>query len=98
MLSVMYVLNVMYLPLVLRYLLILGTYKYRYILGIKVHINVFTLVYYNCSNNDDMFGAITLHIVKDVVVVFREAFHPSIHPSCHPSMDGIIQGRKPWQK
>jgi hypothetical protein len=26
----------------------------------------------------------------------REAF--SIHPSRHPSMDGIIQGRKPWQK
>jgi hypothetical protein len=25
----------------------------------------------------------------------REAF--SIHPSRHPSMDGIIQGRKPWQ-
>jgi hypothetical protein len=38
-----------------------------------------------------------LHIVKEVVVVFHEAFsiHPSIHPSCHPSMDGIIQGRKP---
>ncbi len=31
-----------------------------------------------------------LRIVKDVVVVFREAFHPS--------MDDIIQGRKPWQK
>jgi hypothetical protein len=26
----------------------------------------------------------------------REAF--SIHPSRHPSMNGIIQGRKPWQK
>jgi hypothetical protein len=26
----------------------------------------------------------------------REAF--SIHPSRHPSIDGIIQGRKPWQK
>jgi hypothetical protein len=26
----------------------------------------------------------------------REVF--SIHPSRHPSMDGIIQGRKPWQK
>jgi hypothetical protein len=39
-----------------------------------------------------------LYIVKDVVVVFREAFNPSIHPSRHPSMDGIIQGRKPWQK
>jgi hypothetical protein len=38
-----------------------------------------------------------LHIVKDVVVVFREAFSRdlSIHPSHHPSMDGIIQGRKP---
>jgi hypothetical protein len=33
-----------------------------------------------------------LHIVKDVVFVFGEAF--SIHPSRHPSMDGIIQGRK----
>ncbi len=37
--------------------------------------------------------SLTLHIVKDVVVVFREAF--SIHPSRHPSMDGIIQGKKP---
>jgi hypothetical protein len=33
----------------------------------------------------------SLHIVKDVVKL-------SIHPSRHPSMDGIIQGRKPWQK
>jgi hypothetical protein len=46
----------------------------------------------------------SLHIGKDVVVVFSEAFSrdPSIHPfvrsSQHPSMDGIIQGRKPWQK
>jgi hypothetical protein len=23
---------------------------------------------------------------------------PFIHPSHHPSMDGIVQGRKPWQK
>jgi hypothetical protein len=41
---------------------------------------------------------IKLHIVKDVVVIFRETFHPSIHLSRHLSMDGIIQGRKPWQK
>jgi hypothetical protein len=44
---------------------------------------------------------LVLHIVKDVVVVFHEAFSCdlSIHPSIrHPSMDGIIQGRKPWQK
>ncbi len=33
--------------------------------------------------------------VKDVVVV---KLFPSVHPSRHPSMDGIIQGRKPWQK
>jgi hypothetical protein len=43
-----------------------------------------------------------LHIVKDVVVIFSEAFHhvtrSSIHLSRHPSMDGIIEGRKPWQK
>ncbi len=45
-----------------------------------------------------------LHVVK--VVWSRSFFHPSIHlsrhPSIHlsrhPSMDGIIQGRKPWQK
>jgi hypothetical protein len=37
-----------------------------------------------------------LHIVKDVVVIFREAFHPSIRrPSCHPSMDGIIEEETP---
>jgi hypothetical protein len=38
------------------------------------------------------------HIVKDVMVIFGEAFsiHPSVRPSCHPSMDGIIQGRKPF--
>ncbi len=29
---------------------------------------------------------IILHIVKDVVVVFREAFHPSIRPVIHPWM------------
>jgi hypothetical protein len=38
---------------------------------------------------------ITLHIVKDVVVM--KLFSP-IYLSRHPSMDGIIQGRKPWQK
>jgi hypothetical protein len=27
-----------------------------------------------------------LNIVKDVVVVFREAFHPSIHSSRHPEI------------
>jgi hypothetical protein len=36
---------------------------------------------------------LSLHIVKDV-----GKFFSSIHPSRHPSMDGIIQGRKPWQK
>jgi hypothetical protein len=35
------------------------------------------------------------YIAKDVMVIFREAFHPSIHSSRHPSVDGIIQGRKP---
>ncbi len=40
-------------------------------------------------------GCDKLHIVKDVVVV---KLFPSIHLSHHPSMDGIIQGRKRWQK
>jgi hypothetical protein len=33
---------------------------------------------------------VLLHIVKDIMVVFSEAFfiHPSIHSSRHPSMDG----------
>jgi hypothetical protein len=50
------------------------------------------------GENKKLQSLLGLHIVKDVVVVLREAFHPCIHPSCHPSMDGIIQGRKPWQK
>jgi hypothetical protein len=29
---------------------------------------------------------------------FHHVTRPSIHLSRHPSMDGIIQGRKPWQK
>jgi hypothetical protein len=32
------------------------------------------------------FLSVLLHIVKDVVVVFREAFHPSIRPIIHPWM------------
>jgi hypothetical protein len=28
----------------------------------------------------------------------RDEMKLSIHPSPHPSIDGIIQGRKPWQK
>jgi hypothetical protein len=40
------------------------------------------------SNQGKIHGIMTLahplHIVKDVVVVFREAFHPSIRPVIHP--------------
>jgi hypothetical protein len=30
-----------------------------------------------------------LHILKDVVVVFREAFHPSVRPVIHPWMASL---------
>jgi hypothetical protein len=35
-----------------------------------------------------------LHIVKDVLVVFREAFHPSIRPFRRPSIRWHLRGKK----
>jgi hypothetical protein len=46
-----------------------------------------------CSCNFVICTVKSIHILREVVKLF-----PSIHPSRHLSMDGIIQGRKPWQK
>jgi hypothetical protein len=40
----------------------------------------------NTAGQTDTTDIIMLEIVKDVVVVFREAFHPSICPVIHPWM------------
>jgi hypothetical protein len=59
--------------------------------------------YYFFSKNEFLFKIWNYNLFPSSIVITyskgrrgREAF--SIHPSRHPSMNGIIQGRKPWQK